>query len=586
MATQSILKSSTTLPTTSITTSTEPAHKNIFNIKVPSINSFINTSSGIVSGLIGFAGTLWDSKKLGKQVPEEDYERDPSASSSIVYEESPDVIILSRHKVHGRKERFSREYAINLKKLRAGRYSEHIPRKCMQLQIEEDVQPQIATLRESIVEQRKRTESCYPRMQNQKALHVEMLVPTLQSVESRDEIYVSKVNFMEKNTYLDASPDRDYEKIQRKISADANDALCDSERGLNSYDKHDESEYMIDKSQIGVKNDEMGFREKNYAKSDEASELENKLALELANQHIQKPMELLEMKSCIEEISEKDEVTMHNASCMEALHPEPQQILYTSSNISRSRSIDTIVVSIDGKIFRYFDKTQLCTIPALTFLEYLERLRTLEVTIEEAWYPTVLIHKLCCYKPKKLCLKDKSDLEKIIALSMIDFEYDNELHLILLLGTYTSVTGETDWPGNENEWLNMGFASTDMQKELQKGGVVGLLFTFYLSTIFPEFLKEMIDVSKYYSFDVFDVCKYFALDTVEILRAKELHRFFGENDRALDLIFLFYAGMIMHWFSIIVKNKDFNEVHGKVLKKARSTPREFMAKARSKLAQN
>lgn len=595
MASQSILKSSGP-QLTSLSTSIEPVPKHIFNIKVPSINTLINRSSNIVSGLIGFAGTFWDSKKLEKQMPE-DYEKEQSESSSIIYEESPDVIILSRHKVHGRKERFSREHAINLKKLRIDRFSEHIPRKRMQLQIEDDVQPQITTLRESIIEQRKRTESCYPRIQNQKRSHIEILAPTLQSVDSRDDMFMNKVSFSRQNDYSNVSHyEKDIEKIHRKISADVNEAMGDSEFALNSYDvKYEDNENGVDRSQTGVggsshnyqiKDVESSYRAKveKIIRSEDLYELEKKNSNRYSDKSLNREMEDIKSSVEVDDNGVKDEV-LHTINNVESEENEPQ-ILYSSVNASQLRSIDSVNVSIDGKIFRYFDKTQLCTIPVLTFLEYLERLRTIEVTIQETWYPARLIHKLCCFKPRKLKKKDEEDLKKIIALSMIDFEYDNELHLILLLGTYTSVTGENDWPGTENEWLNMGFASTDMQKELQTGGVIGLLFTFYLSTHFPNFLKEMVEVSKYYSFDVFDICKHFALDTIDVLRARLLHCFFNEKDEAIDIAFLFYAGLIMHWFSVVVKNKDFNEAHKNVMKRARAKPGEFVSKATNMLAQN
>ena len=92
----------------------------------------------------------------------------------------------------------------------------------------------------------------------------------------------------------------------------------------------------------------------------------------------------------------------------------------------------------------------------------------------------------------------------------------------------------------------MGFSSTDLAIELKAGGLIGLLFTFYLSTYFSKFFNEMIGVSRYYSFEVFQVCKQFACDTIELLRMRKLHRYFKEQNKAVDILFLFFAGMIMH----------------------------------------
>ena len=128
----------------------------------------------------------------------------------------------------------------------------------------------------------------------------------------------------------------------------------------------------------------------------------------------------------------------------------------------------------------------------------------------------------------------------------------------------------------------MGFSSVDLKNELKNGGFVGLLFTFYLSENFPNFLKEMLKVSRYFSFEVFQVCKHFALDAVDFLKFKRLHNLFSEKENALEILFLFFAGMIMYWFSIIVKNKDFNVVYDTVISRAKKVPNEFIIFAKNK----
>ena len=514
----------------------EPSRNNIFNIKVPTINSLISTSSGLVSDIFGYAGNFWDKHKQDDSrspyEEPEDYDRRSESSSTVIYEESPEILILNRHKIHGRQERFSREFAINLKKLRVGRYSEYMPRRNMQLQIDEDVQPRITTLRESIIEQRKRTESCYPRLQHQKNSNVDPPAISLASVESRAE-----------------------------------EILIEPDLNLMSYENQPEDSEPLVES--------IASMPKALGRNEEPAEL-----MRIA----QEPDRSKECKECIEERSEMEEVTAHNSINFpnNFLNLPFVQESRPESVISRSRSIDSISVNIDGKIFAYFNKTQLCSIPVLPFMEYVERLKKSRVEAADPWHKSLIRNKICCYKQLILPRPELESLEKIIGLSQMEFDCTSDFHLILLLGTYTCITGETDWPSSDSEWLNMGFSGTDLQKELKNGGVVGLLFTFSLGTYFPEFIKEMMDVSRYYSFDIFDVCKHFALDAIEVLREKRLHKHMHSKDKALEVLFLFYSGMLMDWFSIIVRNKDFNEVHTTVLSKAKSSPDEYIKLAQKK----
>ena len=537
------ISTSPTTLTTQEPPQTEPKQHKLFNIKVPGINSIINSSSGFVSGIIDLAGNLWEKTKAPPEKPaEHDYEEE--SSDSIVYDSSPDILILNRDKVHGRKERFSREFGINPKKLRIGRYSEHIPTKRLELQIDEDVQPQITTLRESILIQRNRTESCYPRLQHQRSSNVELRQITLQS---GDSILYDKTNVFEEaceDEYLKIIIDES--KIGSPVSIQAIMELTD-DKNYSHLDLPNLQSYVINKP----------FEE-------EQDELEK---------------EGLNCKSCIEERSEIEEMTEFNASCMGQIHPEPSVPIDYIHDLSRQRSIDSIIVSIDGKIFNYFDKTQLCSIPVYTFEQILERLRGIPVTTQKPWFKSRFTLSVCCLKPKPLPLALQRDLEKIIALSLAEYNFTDEFHLILLLGAYASATGVSDWPSNSTEWLDMGFSSTDLAVELKDGGPLGLLFTFYLSTHFSKFFREMLEVSRYYSFEVFQVCKKFACDVVKILRSMKLHACFKEANNDIEILFLFYAGMIMHWFSLVVKNKDFNEVYENVLIRARSNPKEFIMNA-------
>lgn len=521
---------------------TEPKQRRLFNIKVPNINTLIAGSSGFVSGIKGLAGKFWEKKKPHIEVERQESE---GSSRSIIYEESPDILILNRHKLHGRKERFSREFAINPKKLRVGRYSEYMPRKRLELQIDEDVQPQISTLRESILIQRNRTESCYPRLQHHKSSKNNFRTITLQSGDS----------VIEKNISLEIADDDDEPKI-----------LIDEGKMLSPRNIHVIMEKIEGKNYSQVNIAELN----SYVVNPSLEDIEDK-AVEDEN-----PL----CKSHIEGRSEIEEISEFHASCMGELHPEPEVPLIYLPDMDISRSNDSVSVSIDGKIFDYFEKSQLCRIPVFSFSKILTQLRNFEITIDKPWLSSKFIQGLCCMKPKKLDQDLERDLESIIGLSQMEFNFTDDLHLILLLATYTSVSGESDWPNNSAEWLEVGFTTSDLEKELKNGGLVGLLFVLYLSSRFPKFFKEMLEVSRYYSFEVFQVCKHFARTAVELLRIHKLHKYFQGESRPIEVLFLFYTGMVMHWFSLVVKNKDFNEVFETVISEASSLPRKFIDNAK------
>ena len=132
----------------------------------------------------------------------------------------------------------------------------------------------------------------------------------------------------------------------------------------------------------------------------------------------------------------------------------------------------------------------------------------------------------------------------------------------------------------------MGFSCTDLKEELEPDGLIGLLYIFFLSVFFSKLLNEMISVSRYFSFEVFKICKYFAADTIELIRKNTLHKYFIEENKALEINFLFYTGMILDWFSKIIKNEEFHSAYSKVLKNAKNSPQKCIDSAKKELDEN
>ena len=130
----------------------------------------------------------------------------------------------------------------------------------------------------------------------------------------------------------------------------------------------------------------------------------------------------------------------------------------------------------------------------------------------------------------------------------------------------------------------MGFSSTDLWEDLSSYGPIGLLYIFFLSFTFPKFLQEMLGVCRYFAYDVFKVCKYFIVDSVQMVKKKVLNNFFIEENSAIDVVLFFCTGMLVDWFSLMTKNKDFDKSYSKVIRKAKKTPKMYLKLAEKKYA--
>ena len=266
----------------------------------------------------------------------------------------------------------------------------------------------------------------------------------------------------------------------------------------------------------------------------------------------------------------EDFENVKNITCMDEIHPEPANNK-NFSILSENSSID-----INGKVFKYFEKSVLCQISVKTFEEIIKKIEKFKSCNKKYFYFNLKECLRSCFGCQKFTIEDRDFIKKVLEFCQSQFDFSNEIHLSLLLGAYCSVTGERDWPNNDDEWLNMGFSSTDLNIELQSEGLIGLLCIFFLSVYFPNTLKEMLMVQRYYSYEVFKVCKYFAEDAIDIFKHKKLHRFFDGKSKPLDVIFFFCTGMVINWFSYMIKNKDFDETYAKVLKKAKKNPKKYV----------
>lgn len=415
-------------------------------------------------------------------IPEESLE----SSSSIQLEDSQDILVLGRRKLHGCHETFSEQYGIKLKKLRKSRYSEHIPRKILHLQVDQDVQPEIASVKSSFVstERRERAVSCYAKM-------------------------IKKASFVEPES-----------NVQESIRDPSPRILVSDE------------------------------------------ELEDKVESEEFAEEFKIEEEREDEQNAIESGDIEDK-------CSEIIDDGSDRL--NSDSLARSRSID-LVVEINGKVFKYFDRQILCQIQVVSFNEVANGI--------ENCAPAFKFQKnwkfFCCVKNSELTEKSEKTLEKLIEFSKAEFGFTNEFHLKILLGAYCKATQNNDWPTNDEEWLEMGFASTDLAAELQINGPIGLLYIFFLANQFSQVLQEMLSVCRYFSYEVFNVCKYFIVETMRFTKNKGLHPIFKPDDNVISVTFCFCTGMLIKWFELMTQNQDFDKSFKQVTKDAEKDPIKFL----------
>jgi hypothetical protein len=105
--------------------------------------------------------------------------------------------------------------------------------------------------------------------------------------------------------------------------------------------------------------------------------------------------------------------------------------------------------------------------------------------------------------------------------------------------------------------------------------LAGLLYVFFISEYFPDVFKEMLNVDRRRSYEVFKACKYFAIDTIEIIKNRVLDKYFKHDEDPLRINFFFCTGMIIEWLSL-TKKKDFQESYDLIISKAKKNPGLFL----------
>lgn len=425
------------------------------------------------------------------------------SSSSVVLDDSNDIIVMDRTKPYGSRGNFRLKHGISLKKIRTSRNSDHINNKIPWLQIEKDVQPEIASVKSSVVlSDRERAESCYARFQH-KPCKVNLLLISPKIIEfSKDCSEIPSPRESDRDDCVN-------------LQSPENPKLESLKNEENVMETVENEEIIMELSRNSFNND---------------------------------PREVL--------------VSMIYQDNHEDIEPP------VSSNSISS------VVDINGQVFKYFDKSMLSQITVVKFCEGIKVLENVSLDPGHTYFAETFFDKICCLS-HKLDPEKKLSLERLIGFCQSEFDFSSPSHLKILLGAYCSVTGKQDWPSNDSEWLNMGFSDTDLAEDLGSHGLAGLLYVFFISEYFPDVFKEMLNVDRRRSYEVFKACKYFAIDTIEIIKNRVLDKYFKHDEDPLRINFFFCTGMIIEWLSL-TKKKDFQESYDLIISKAKKNPGLFL----------
>lgn len=528
---------------------------NLFkSLKVPNLETVIQHSHEIVSDLFGYAGDLW--KKASYTVKVKELKTEESQDSSVIYEEpSSEIIIFQRQSTHVANKNMS----IQKKSIKNSKSFMYVPQRLSQLQVDEDIQPRIANIRNNSVIESKR-----------RGFNSQIHLFNLTGQDSFDLQARNSLGTKE-NYSLIKSPEIIPEKFE---DFDGNKDLECLNSALKTQFCEENSRETSENFEIG----EDSQRKMLAPSSPQSKHTKSSTSCFLA---IPQMFKVRHNSECLVPDAVKNFcIDEDRVETSPIAHEEQKIMSFTlESPISRVNSS----LSSRNSIYNIIPKSIMYQIPVLSFDELISGLISNEMARSQV-NPRIWNTGFWTNLKYKCCRSNVSDedhvvCEKIIIFSLENFNFKNSFHLILLLSCFTSVTGNDTWPHKDDEWYEMGFNSNDIKSELENKGNITLLNIFFMSTYFPKFFEEMLQVRRYFLFDLYDVISAFSVFTVEMIRKKKLHGLIKRYGRGLEVIFFYFAGILIFWFKELVKCKEFNLVYDITLEKAQSSMEELLQNA-------
>jgi ELMO/CED-12 family len=512
------------------------------SLKIQNLEQKISGSYGVVSNLIGFAGELWE--KVSNKIEIKDIKGNES-NSSVIYEESSSEFII----LHKQSTNLSPKSKVISKSFG------HCALRTPKLQIEDDIQPQITSIRNQ-----SDLEMSYISPEDCGSHSLSPLDDCFDLKNSTNRFTPAKVfeSISETEEITDPVPQDKIEIIPRKI-----------------YNYSINIQNIEKKSKVNQYNDIIGNiysnSEFSSVKHTKSSNSVSFLGLPIfKTRHRSQNFENFYVK----EIFEDKKEIFPNVLQPSNLETEPNDL---NEPYSKSSIPESSLVNLYGLI----PESILYQIPILTFEEYINAL----VNQKANHLGTGLWKTNSCLRVLKNCCgirladDDTRLCEQLINFSITKFSFQNSFHLILLLSTHKSVTKAERWPHQDEDWFEMGFTTDDIQKELLNSGTITLLHIFFLSTYFPDFFSDIVMARKCVAFDLYEIISALSEITMNFLRKKKLNKLIRCYGRGLEVVFFYFTGVILYWFKQLLKSKDCRPLFSLTVEKARSSMNEMVESA-------
>lgn len=567
-------------------------------INVPNLEKIITSSQSIFSDFINFAGELWH--KDPENPEEEPLEPKNSESSSVIYEEpSSEVIILHRVSLHNNSQNFE----IKPKKLKNSKSFATPAFRPSQLQIDDDVMPIVENIKnQSLIDEshihrniseygeflglNSNTKSILKQnvslLQNSTS-HLDSnleasdlqdsyrIKPKVKSVRIDDQVK-EKPESEESEKIEEEKHEKRSKKHHRKVRKGKKDKNKKKDKidKIDINDKKDKKDKK-DKRHRNHKNHKKGKKNEKIEKSEQSKQAE-KFEKSKNSIHFKSnsTINLLNFPKVIK-IRHKSATIRPNIL---AEYEDPKSILETSPDFPESIKLcskdaiqdlkppsqqlpRSISQSSLGPFLSQIPKSVLYQIPILTFEEFISSLMNQKIlNPSSSLWTQSFLNRICSCCTLKLNIEDTHICEQLIEFSMNKFNFQNSLHLILLLSCFNCVTKADRWPVNMDDWFEMGFETNNVESQLENFGSLSLLHIFFLSSYFSEFYEELIRVRRLYGFDLYSVISAVSQVILQQLRAKKLNKLIKNFGSGLEVVFFYFAGIMLFWFKQILRNKD------------------------------
>lgn len=513
-------------------------------LHIPNLEKILEPTQNLYSDFLNFAGELWNKSTEKEPV----VHRKSNSSASQESEEPPSNIIILR-----KKSSIGGSIVIppsKPKKIRNSKSFAPIASKKPFLQIEDDVQPQVASINnQSLIEQ-------------VKAANNESQIGHLSSI-----VNMNSIDYNAKNSVI-------YKDVS--IMPGLFDSIVEREVDYSEYSKEKSEASEHCQSEVRRLSEKPSYKE--------ISEICEKKHVKAHSQTFYKGIpDIFDVRtqSILEQKTNKSKKNKF------VLETEPDMPDNEKSNVvlgKENNSQHLLKNSMDesyDELFTLIPKSILYQIPILTFEEFINSLLNDEIKIQKGIIWTVnLVRRFFnrCFC-RSLSDEDHKICEKIIFFSLTKYNFQNSLHIILLLSTYKSVTKSDRWPHKFEDWYEMGFSTGNIELELMQNGTITLLNIFFLASYFPTFYSEMLRVRRYYPFDLYNIISSISQISMKILQKNKLSKLIKANGRALEVIFFFFAGIMLYWFKKYTKSKDFLKIYDSTVRKASNSMNELLKEA-------